>query len=280
MPKRPRENANDCDSDTITCKDCSIKFVFSAAERATFAAKGFGARVRCADCTKSKRERYAIQADAVAERPVYDTATEARLDAWIEAKRAKMFEQADKMRAALRKDGIDPDAARPVGYDAAAAESERREKSEKKSKAVKCFNCGSKGHFSSQCTQKESGSTACYHCGSEAHKGKDCPMAPAKMSFDPQAARCFACGKQGHVAAACPNPSKKTACHLCGGEGHKARYCPNAKETKAALLPAGFDVEAKKAEWAACRERKDYGKADAIKAELMAAGVNPAKKPK
>ena len=38
-------------------------------------------------------------------------------------------------------------------------------------------------------------------------------MAPAKMSFDPQAARCFACGKQGHVAAACPNPSKKTACH-------------------------------------------------------------------
>ena len=100
------------------------------------------------------------------------------------------------------------------------------------------------------------------------------------MSFDPQAARCFACGKQGHVAAACPNPSKKTACHLCGGEGHKARYCPNAKETKAALLPAGFDVEAKKAEWAACRERKDYGKADAIKAELMAVGVNPAKKPK
>ena len=67
-------------------------------------------------------------------------------------------------------------------------------------------------------------------------------MAPAKMSFDPQAARCFACGKQGHVAAACPNPSKKTACHLCGGEGHKAHRCailPILPSLKTARRPRG-----------------------------------------
>ena len=274
MPKRERD-------ETLTCKDCATTFVFTASEQATFAAKGFGARVRCAECTRSKHERYAGAKDAVKERPNYDTATEARLDAWIAAKRSKMFDKADVLRAALRKDGIDPDAARPIGFDTAAAERERHKSAAGlgKKASVKCFNCGAKGHRASECTKMASGSTACYHCGSEQHQGKDCPDAPEKTVFDPKLARCFGCGGWGHVAAACPKPSSRMACHVCGEEGHKARYCPNARDAKKAL-PAGVeaaDVEAKLAAWTAARGVKDYETADKLRAELLAVGVNPNK---
>ena len=42
-----------------------------------------------------------------------DAESEARLDAWIDAKRAKDFATADRIRDELRAKGIEPDQARP-----------------------------------------------------------------------------------------------------------------------------------------------------------------------
>merc|ERR1712113_1178470 len=51
--------------------------------------------------------------------PQYDAATEAKLDQWVVAKRAKDFTRADNIRTELREQGVDPDFARPVWYQAA-----------------------------------------------------------------------------------------------------------------------------------------------------------------
>ena len=167
------------------------------------------------DCTKAKQERYAASNSAQEAPPKYDDATEKRLDAWVAAKRSHAFDAADKLRAALRADGIDTEAARPLGYQPPAAA--------KSAKKVKCFNCGKVGHRSEECTAVAAGSTACYICGMEGHKGRDCPMAPEKKAFDPKAAKCFQCGQVGHLSAACPQPKAKDASFYCcvGPTAHK-----------------------------------------------------------
>ena len=63
-------------------------------------------------------------------------------------------------------------------------------------------------------------------------------------------------------------------------EGHVSRYCPKARDKP---LPPGIDtakVETMRAEWSAARAAKDYEKADSIRAELLALGVNPNKQAK
>ena len=59
MSKRKAETLQD---EQIVCKDCSSAFTFSVREQTAFAAKGFQAKVRCADCTKAKKVRRTAQA--------------------------------------------------------------------------------------------------------------------------------------------------------------------------------------------------------------------------
>ena len=54
MSKRKAETLQD---QQIVCKDCSGAFTFTVREQTAFAAKGFQAKVRCADCTKAKKVR-------------------------------------------------------------------------------------------------------------------------------------------------------------------------------------------------------------------------------
>ena len=55
MSKRKAETLQD---QQIVCKDCSGAFTFTVREQTAFAAKGFQAKVRCADCTKAKKVRH------------------------------------------------------------------------------------------------------------------------------------------------------------------------------------------------------------------------------
>ena len=54
MCKRKAEALQD---EQIVCKDCSSAFTFTVREQTAFAAKGFPAKVRCADCTRAKKVR-------------------------------------------------------------------------------------------------------------------------------------------------------------------------------------------------------------------------------
>ena len=260
----------------LMCKDCKGDFVFTAKERATAAARGFGPMVRCEDCRRAKRAKYSAAEEKSASIPVYDATIEKKLDAWVAAKRSKAFEEADRLRAALSADGVSCEEARPLGF----VKSTAQEKSQKaKNSNAKCFNCGQKGHRSEDCRKRAAGSTACYYCGQHGHLGKDCKQAPAPKPFDPTAQRCFHCGEVGHLAATCASRQSisKKACHICGDEGHVSRYCPRARDKP---LKAGVDasaVEGMKERWAAARSAKDYETADQIRKELLAMGVNPNK---
>ena len=45
--------------------------------------------------------------------PQIDSKSEEKLDRWVEAKRARDFDLADRLREELRRDGVEPDKARP-----------------------------------------------------------------------------------------------------------------------------------------------------------------------
>ena len=239
------------------CKDCTHTFVFTAAEQATFAAKGYAPKQRCKDCIAAKKAKHDEKAEAATatldatELPKFDDKTEAKLDAWLAAKRSTDYDTADRLRWELRGNNIDPDKARPPGYallqKAANGGGGNSGGSKKKDgtpgHSSKCFNCGKVGHASSECKQRPSGSTACYHCGKEGHKGRDCPDAPAQADFDPAQARCYSCGKTGHLSRDCAEQSRANTCYTCGEKGHNTRYCPkvqaNAKNKKKAK-PVGM----------------------------------------
>ena len=222
----------------IACKDCDSTFTFTAAEQAAFALRGFAAKTRCRDCTKAKKARYAeIDSGVVAEEPaaslpsipVHDAKIEAKLDAWVAAKRAKDFENADRLRYELRRDGINPDECRPVGR--------QQQQHTPPQRKTKCFNCGETGHRSAECP-KPAGLTSCHLCGAEDHLSKACPKAEAKavIKADVRQSRCFNCGREGHLSKDCTSAVGKgsSACYLCGEEGHLSRFCPSVARSKKA----------------------------------------------
>lgn len=274
------------EADTVLCKDCGESFPFTQAEREEFAKRGFTPRTRCKACTKARKAQFDGDGTAATTSvPRYDDAVEAKLDAWLAAKRTGAFEEADRLRQALRHEGVEPDEARPKGYKAPISQSQLDAKKRREDKKDKCFNCGAKGHRSDACPLA-AGSKACYYCGSAGHQGKACPNKPPTLvgeAVDLKTARCFNCGMVGHLAGSCAlklkQGAEKRACYICGELGHGSRFCPSAKE-KIQSVWDGEAVQTRLAEWRAMREAKDYEGADAIRAELMAQGVNPNKPPK
>ena len=156
MSKRKAETLQD---EQIVCKDCSSAFTFTVREQTAFAAKGFQAKVRCADCTRAKKVRHGAHA------PERTRGTRAPQTRATHSSTRTRSACAERARCACQ---------------------ERRGEStggggggggKKTLSQTRCFNCGKKGHTSQDCPKPQS-STACFVCGSEDHQSRSCPKAP------------------------------------------------------------------------------------------------------
>ena len=139
------------------CKDCNSAFTFTVREQTAFAAKGFPAKVRCADCTRAKKVRRGARAR-----------THAR-----------------HTRTANARDGLHAHCSACAERARCPCQERRGESTgggggggggKKTLSQTRCFNCGKKGHTSQDCP-KPQGSTACFVCGSEDHQSRSCPKA-------------------------------------------------------------------------------------------------------
>ena len=179
MSKRKAETLQD---QQIVCKDCSGAFTFTVREQTAFAAKGFQAKVRCADCTKAKKVRHT--------RTTHARHTHCRRTA--DALQTHCRRTATAAQRTPASQVLTPRCACQELH----GESTGGEGGKKTLTQTRCFNCGKKGHTSQDCA-KPQGSTACFVCGSEDHQSRSCPKAPTAPS--PAAARCFSCGGIGHL---------------------------------------------------------------------------------
>jgi len=230
----------------ITCKDCSTEFTFTARAQAYFVEQGFplSACVRCTWCKEQKRQKSA--------------AKDAEQSGWADegAGDAQGGEEGGgKKKKKKKKKEAEPSEASASWWDSMV---------EKNKDKTRCFNCGKKGHTSTDCPKEKGSITGCYRCGSAEHRSRDCPMAVA--AADAAKDRCFNCGASGHQAAECTAARGNSACYLCGKDGHQARYCRSAA-AQAPKVDADkvSELVAKRTE---LRAAGDYAGADAIRKQV------------
>ncbi|KAF5364660.1 hypothetical protein D9758_005532 [Tetrapyrgos nigripes] len=106
-----------------------------------------------------------------------------------------------------------------------------------------CYNCGEKGHLSTECTSKPK----CHRCGEIGHISAKCPSPRRDVPYtggfmmrgpcrkcgehghiarDCTRVRCYNCNGTGHISSKCPEPQRKV-CYKCGSPGHIASRCPD-----------------------------------------------------
>ena len=167
MSKRKAETLQD---QQIVCKDCSGAFTFTVREQTAFAAKGFQAKVRCADCTKAKKE---LHGESTAGEGGKKTLTQTRC-----------FNCGKKGHTSQ-------DCAKPQGSTACFVCGSEDHQSRSCPKAptapspaaARCFSCGGIGHLGKDCP-KPNAESVCYTCGKPGHTSRYCRSGPATNEVD------------------------------------------------------------------------------------------------
>jgi hypothetical protein len=205
---------------TLTCKDCSSEFLFTAGEQEFFQRKGFAncVRARCADCTKKKKDafggRYGQGGDGSGIKPT----SGGRLVCFDfqkgECSRANCkfaHGEADGALETVQGDGGASGGGAGSSGGAPPSEAE-----------IRCYNCSAFGHRSRDCPEPQRDQT-CYACGQSGHVSRECPKIKA-FSTESGGAACFHCGTVGHLSRNCPE-GRAGACFNCGKTGHMAKDC-------------------------------------------------------
>ena len=202
---------------TVNCKDCKADFVFTGSEQDWFYQKGFdvATRLRCAECIKARKERNANWEEGASRpTPVSDTPD----------KTVKCKDCASDFVFT----GWEQDWFAGKGWDLATR--------------VRCIECV-KVRKETQAT-KEAGGRKCFNCGTIGHNSRDCTE-PKKKKRKSEA------GTNDAPAEAKPAKKAKRPCHAFQrGEcqrGDECMFVHSASSTPPVLEPKANEPKKGKA---------------------------------
>lgn len=190
--------------------------------------------------------------------PRYDRSTEAKLEMWIAAKRKKDFATSDKLREELRRNGVDPDTARPVTLPQQARPHHASRDYERERES----HHSRSGYHSYDDERGGGGGGGRGGWRAEPHR-----ESPRHYDHPPP--------ERGYGGA---GPSygggygSRHESRAPGGGGYRAPPPPVHGSSR---RDRSSSTEAKLERWVAAKRARDFVTADAIRAELRAIGIDP-----